>query len=74
MVGERLKELLGILLIGDGVLAAIAPHRHPGLWLDGPLAYQRFLKSLMDRPALKRTLGLGQVGLGIWIAARQWPR
>lgn len=74
MTAERIKEMFGILLIGDGVLAAISPHRHPRLWMFGPKSYQQSLRALVKRPALKRAIGIGQVGLGVWLASRQWPR
>lgn len=72
VIGQRLKELVAILLIGDGVLAVIAPRRHPRLWLPGPPGYKHTLQALRNRPVLKRFLGIAQVGLGLWLAARQW--
>ncbi len=74
MIAQRLKESLGMIIIGDGVLALVAPHRHPGLWLPGPPVYQQGLQALRSRPVLKRFLGVAQVGIGIWLASQQWQR
>lgn len=74
MIARRVLELIGMLIIGDGVLALIAPHRHPRLWLPGPKPYQRFLEELMERPLLKRFLGVVQIGFGTWLASLQWKR
>lgn len=74
MTVQRFKELLAILMIGDGVLALIAPSRHPRLWKFGPRGYQQLMQAFSDHPTMKRFSGIGQIGLGVWLASRQWPR
>lgn len=74
MIAQRLKELLAILIIGDGVLALVAPRRHPRLWKFGPQGYQQLMQAFSERPIMKRFSGVGQIGLGLWLASRQWPR
>lgn len=72
MIARRLKEIVAILIIGDGVLAMVAPRRHPGLWWSGPKGYEQLMEALLERPRLKRSLGVGQVVLGLLLASRQW--
>ena len=74
MTVRRLKELLAILMIGDGVLALIAPGRHPRLWQFGPRGYQQLMQAFSEHSTMKRFSGIGQIGFGVWLASRQWPR
>lgn len=74
MVMRRVKEAAGILVIGDGVVALVAPSRHSQLWQFGPRGYQRFLQAFVDRPNMTRLTAVGQIAAGLWLASRQWPR
>ena len=74
MVTRRLKEALGILLVGDGVIATVAPSRHSRLWQVGPRWLRDLMQPFVDHPGMTRLTALGQIALGIWLASRQWPR
>jgi hypothetical protein len=69
---KRIAELLAMVLIGDGVIALAAPRRHSRLWKFGPEGYRRAIEAFAQRPALTRLLAAGQVGLGLWLALRQY--
>ena len=68
-----MKELVGIALIGDGVVALAAPRRHSLLWDFGPGWYRRALEALADRPYLVRTLAVAEALCGLWLALGQYP-
>lgn len=36
MAAKRLREIIAIILIGDGVVGLLDPKRHVGLWRRGP--------------------------------------
>jgi len=74
MAGRQLKELLGMMMIGEGVTAAIAPIRHARLWEIGPKPLRRLTKYLEDRPKLTVALAATEVGLGVWLTLRQLRR
>lgn len=74
MMARRIKEALGIVVLGDGVVALIAPARHSRLWQFGPDGYQRIMQPFIDHPTITRLTAVGQIGFGIWLASRQWPR
>lgn len=74
MVTRRLKEVLGILVIGDGVVALIAPVRHSRLWQFGPTGYQQFMQAFIDHPNTTRLSAVSQIVFGLWLACRQWLR
>jgi hypothetical protein len=71
MVAERLAELVGMLMIGDGVLAVLEPEHHMRLWRQGPAAWERIMDPFVKRPGLTRRLGAAEVALGVWLASRQ---
>jgi hypothetical protein len=74
MVPERMKELLGLLMIGDGALAFVEPRRHVLLWRRGPAAWQAMMDEFVERPGLTRWLGAAELALGFWLATRQMDR
>ena len=73
MVRERFAELVGMLMIGDGVLAVLEPSRHARLWREGPATWEWMVDPFVKRPGLTRWLGAVEVAAGIWLASRQTP-
>jgi hypothetical protein len=71
IVGKRIKELVGIILIGDGVVGLVDPERHARLWRRGPEGYQKVMGELVRRPGATQLLSAAEIALGIWLAARQ---
>jgi hypothetical protein len=67
-------ELLGIVLVGDGVLSFVSPRRYLLAVEFGPEGYKRALEGLAQRPPLTRLLAAGQVGIGLFIASRGYPQ
>jgi hypothetical protein len=71
---QRLRALLAILLVGDGVFALIAPSRQSRLWKFGPGSWRRLMEYFAQRPGLTRLLTVGQVAFGLWLGLRQAKR
>jgi hypothetical protein len=71
MFSERFKELIGMIMIGDGVLAFLEPERHAQLWQAGPPAWEQMMEPFVRRPELGRWLGAAGILCGIWLASRQ---
>lgn len=69
---KRIKELIAISAIGDGVLALIAPSSHASLWLMGPEKLRRLIRWFAENPAYTRLAGIAGIGFGIWLALRQY--
>ena len=65
---RRTFETLGMMMIGDGVLAVLQPRRHMALWRSGPAGWSRAVARLERRPGLAVALGVAEIGLGLWIA------
>jgi hypothetical protein len=71
---SRLAELTAIIMIGDGVLAVIAPKEHIRLWQNGPHGWKKVMRRFERRPGLTRTLGAVEIALGIWLAKTQYRK
>ena len=69
---RRITELLAMVLVGDGVIALAAPRRHSRLWKLGPEGYRRAMEAFAERPYLTRLLAAAEIGLGLWLALRQY--
>jgi hypothetical protein len=65
---SRWEELVGMILIGDGVLNLLQPRRHSALWNCGPKVYRDAARSLQIHPGTARGLGLAFVAFGIWLS------
>ena len=68
---KRILELAAIMLVGDGVLAAVGPTRHAKLWRSGPRGWRRMMEPFVRRPELTRLLGAAEVVVGLTLASRQ---
>jgi hypothetical protein len=64
------KESLAILMVGDGVIAALMPRRHVMLWSFGPDWWTGFVRAASERPWAIRASALVAAGTGLWWAWR----
>jgi hypothetical protein len=62
------RDLLGMLMVGDGLLMALIPRRRLRRWSIGPGWWQDLGETFRERPALTRLLGFGTALLGLAIA------
>lgn len=74
MPTRRLLEVLGMLMVGEGVLMLLYPRRHLALWEGGPWWYREAVEGFIRYPNLTRAVGGLEAGLGLWLATRQMPR
>ncbi|CAN5234567.1 hypothetical protein BH20ACT9_BH20ACT9_12970 [soil metagenome] len=65
----RTREILAMLMIGDGVVGALVPRRHVQRWQRGPRAWQQLMGVFATRPALTRLLAIVEV-IGAWYAVQ----
>lgn len=71
-MGRRVKEVLAILMVGDGVIGLAAPRRHSLLWKFGPERYKQIMADFAKRPILVRFLSAASIVAGLWLALRQY--
>ena len=72
MFWQRIKECVGLMMIGDGALCLLFPERHVALWSGGPRAWRDAMDAFVEHPRLTRSLGAISVVLGFWLADRQY--
>ncbi len=70
---RRITELLGLLLVGDGILTAVDPKRHCLLWEVGPELVQEAMDEFARHPSVTRVVGAAEAIVGLWLASRQKP-
>lgn len=71
MLAERLKECVGLMMIGDGLMGVLEPRRHVSLWVKGPSWWRAMFEPFARRPALTRCVGACELLAGVWLASRQ---
>jgi hypothetical protein len=72
VLAKRIKELIALSAIGDGMLALIAPSEHAFLWLVGPEWVRKVDLWFAENPTYMRLTGIAQLGFGVWLALRQY--
>lgn len=72
MWAKRIKELIALNAIGDGMLALIAPSQHSFLWLVGPEGVRKLVVWFGENPNYTRFAGIAELGFGVWLALRQY--
>jgi hypothetical protein len=73
MLGKRLKEIVGLMMIGEGVLAATRPREYARFWETGPAWWHWMIEPFVRSPDLTRAVGVAEVVAGFWLASRQLP-
>ena len=68
---QRIKEVIALAMIGEGIIGSLRPRRYLRLWRFGPQRYRKFIDTLVEHPTATRLLCAAEAGAGIWWALRQ---
>lgn len=71
MVYRRLKEILGIAMIGEGVVVLLRPRRYSRFWDCGPQWLRAMARGFAQHPETTRAVGFIELMAGIFLALRQ---
>ena len=74
---KRIKDIIAILLIGDGALTLIGARNHALVWRFGPEGLRKSTRWQAEHPLLMRLEGAASIGLGVllaWWQYREPPR
>jgi hypothetical protein len=63
---QELKHFAAMLLIGDGVMAAIRPKQDAAAWKHGPFLWRRSMKLLQRNPTATRVVAAAQIAGALW--------
>jgi hypothetical protein len=70
MIAARIKELIALTMIGEGVIGMLDPKGHLRLWRVRPRPLRKVVDWSLGRPGLMRARWVGQIGLGVLWAMR----
>ena len=68
---SRLLELIGLVLIGDGLMGMLRPRRHSLLWHVGPQLAKAMTEELAEHPQTARAIYAAELALGVALASIQ---
>lgn len=68
---RRWSHFTAMVLIGDGIMAIVRPHRDAQAWNLGPRPWRGLMRYMVDHPTLTRCVGAAQVIAGIMWATRE---
>ena len=71
MGNRRWAHFTAMVLIGDGMMAIVRPHRAAQAWNVGPKPWRSLMRTMADHPTLTRCVGISQVIAGILLAIRE---
>jgi hypothetical protein len=74
---KRIKDIVAMLLIGDGALTLIGARERALVWRFGPEGLRKSTSWQAEHPSLMRLEGAASMGLGVlvaWWQYRQHPR
>lgn len=71
MKARQIKEIVGLMMVGEGVVAMLHPQRYPLFWHPGPTWWRRMITPFVERPALTCALGAVEAAVGLCLASRQ---
>jgi hypothetical protein len=74
MTGRRGLELVGMLMIGDGLLSLLEPDGHLVLWRGWSNAVDRCIDAFAGRPTLTRLLAGIEIMAGVGVGLMQLSR
>jgi hypothetical protein len=69
---KRIKDLIAMLLVGDGVLTLVGARQRALLWRFGPQRLRKSTDWQADHPLYVRLEGIASIGIGVWLALRQY--
>ena len=69
MKWTQLKYMTAMMLIGDGVLAVLRPHRDALTWSVGPASWKALMRYLSDHPDTTRAIGAAEIAIGFALIA-----
>lgn len=71
MSGRQMKQVAAMMMIGDGVVAMIAPRQDAMVWARGPRFWRRTMVWLAEHPTATRLIGAAEAAGGVLLAVCQ---
>ena len=65
---NRVRDLLGVAMVGDGILTLLIPQRRMRRWQIGPRWFRSLAEFFARRPTLTRLAGAATAAAGVAVA------
>jgi uncharacterized protein YjeT (DUF2065 family) len=62
---KRIIDSLALMMIGDGLLAAVIPNRYARLWNRGPRFWRAMIRPFVECEQLTRWTGVAELVAGV---------
>lgn len=70
-VTKRALEVLGLMMIGEGVIGLLHPRRYSLFWKIGPDWMRNSMDTLAEHREMTRLLCVGEIVAGLWLSLRE---
>ncbi len=70
-IAKRGLELLGLMMIGEGVVGMLFPTHYSRFWKMGPEWMRQVARTCAENPETTRLICAGEIALGLWLAAHE---
>ncbi len=71
MAYKEIKEIVGLLMLGEGIVGFFAPKKYSLFWKLGFKPLEKLKHKAADNPEMMRLLYAAEAGLGLWLAKSQ---
>ena len=62
----KMKHIMAMLLIGDGVVALMRPEHEAAAWSQGPWLLRQAMRRVQRNPTTTRLVATAQIVTGVW--------
>lgn len=70
-IAKRSLEVLGLLMIGEGVVGLLFPVSYPRFWNFGPDWMRKTATAFAERPEMTRLICAAEIAAGLALAAHE---
>jgi hypothetical protein len=68
---KRGLELVGLMMIGEGVVGILLPTRYSRFWNIGPKWMRKTTTAFANHPNTTRVICAAEIAVGLWLAAHE---
>lgn len=68
---KRIKEIIGLAMLGEGIIGLFAPKKYSLLWEIGPEPLREIMRKAAENPDKARLIYAAEAGLGLCLAMSQ---
>lgn len=74
MAYKEIKEIVGLVMLGEGITGFFAPKKYSLFWKIGYAPIEKLKHKAAAKPELMRLIYAAEAGFGFWLARKQFNR